>query len=61
MPGTTCRDVARVFTPEQCREPLLPNELPSRPRKKIGADLFELNGHSFIIMVDYWSNLKLQC
>ncbi len=49
---STCQ----TFTPEQCREPLLPHELPSRPWEKIGADLFELDGRSYIIMVDYWSN-----
>ena len=49
---STCQ----TFTPEQCREPLLPHELPSRPWEKIGADLFELNGQSYVIMVDYWTN-----
>ena len=42
----------QTFTPE----PRLTYELPSRPWEKIGADLFELNGQSYIIMIDYWSN-----
>ena len=49
---STCQ----TFAPQQCREPLQPHELTSRPWEKIGADLFELSGQTFIIMVDYWSN-----
>ena len=49
---STCQ----TFTPEQCREPLLPHELPSHPWEKMGADLSALNGQSYIIKVDSWSN-----
>ena len=45
---STCQ----IFTPEQCREPVPPHELPSCPWQKIGADLFESNGQSYINMVD---------
>ena len=46
----------QTFMPTQCREPLQPHELPSRPWEKVGGDLFELAGQTFLIMVDYWSN-----
>ncbi|RLJ22758.1 hypothetical protein DJ031_00290, partial [bacterium endosymbiont of Escarpia laminata] len=49
---STCQ----TFTPQQRSEPLHPHELPSRPWEKLGGDLFEFNGQSFIIIVDYWSN-----
>ena len=49
---STCQ----TFMPTQCREPLQPHELPSRPWEKVGGDLFELAGQTFLIMVDYWSN-----
>ena len=36
-------------------EPAIPSELPDRPWQKVGADLFELKGESFLIVIDYFS------
>lgn len=36
-------------------EPLRPTELPNRPWKQLGLDLFELHGKMYLIVVDYFS------
>ena len=38
------------------KEPLLPHPAPSRPWERVGADLCELNGRHYLILVDYYSN-----
>ena len=35
------------------KEPMIPHELPDRPWQKIGVDLFELEGHKYVLLVDY--------
>ena len=36
-------------------EPLIPTELPRRPWQKLGSDLFEYKGATYILVVDYFS------
>ena len=48
-----CNTCAK-FRPHQ-REPLLAASFPSRPWEKVGADLFDLNGKTYIAIVDYYS------
>ena len=50
----TCRDCCEN-KPKQRSEPLKPTELPNRPWQKLGADLFQLKGKDFIVVVDYYS------
>jgi transposase InsO family protein len=38
------------------KEPLLPHSTPDRPWEKVGIDLCEFRGHSYLVMVDYYSN-----
>ena len=40
----------------QCKEPMLPHEIPDRPWSKLGADLFELHHENYLLLVDYYSN-----
>ena len=37
------------------KEPLLPHDIPERPWAKVGSDLFEIEGKTFIVIVDYYS------
>ena len=41
----------RVNSPE----PAIPSELPDRPWQKIAADLFEVKGQPYILIIDYFS------
>ena len=36
-------------------EPMIPSTLPQRPWEKIGNDLFELKGKSYLLLIDYFS------
>ena len=36
-------------------EPMIPSTLPQRPWEKIGTDLFEFKGKSYLLLVDYFS------
>lgn len=44
----------RKFT-NQRSEPLIPTALPDLPWQRVGTDLFELKGHSYLLIVDYYS------
>jgi len=41
--------------PQQPKEPMIMHEKPSSPWQKIGIDLFEIKGHDYLIMSDYYS------
>lgn len=41
--------------PQNHKELLIPHEVPELPWLKIGADIFELHGQSYLLMVDYMS------
>ena len=36
-------------------EPMIPSQLPDRPWQKVGTDLFELKGQSYLVVIDYFS------
>ena len=46
---------------ENQKELLLPHEVPQRPWQKLGADIFELNSNSYIVVVDYYSKYPELC
>ena len=46
---------------ENQKEPLLPHEVPQRPWQKLGADIFEQNSYSYIVVVDYYPKYPELC
>jgi hypothetical protein len=45
-----CQEYARANT----KEPLIPHEIPDGPWKKLGTDLFEFEGHTYLLIADYF-------
>lgn len=59
-----CKDIENtVASCETCatyqrqnqKEPLIPHPVPERPWSKLGADIFEFEGRSYLLIVDYYS------
>ena len=48
-----CPTCAKVHSPQ--KEPMIPTELPDYPWQKIGTDLFQLKGATYLVVVDYFS------
>ena len=46
---------------ENQKEPLLPHEVHQRPWQKLGADIFELNSKSYLLVVVYYSKYPELC
>ena len=42
--------------PANRKEPLLQHEVGTAPWEKIGCDLFEIKGRTYLIVIDYFSN-----
>jgi len=51
-----CCRVCREFKPNQCRQPMMSHPVPNRPWSKVSADIFLLDGSSYLIMVDHYSD-----
>ena len=49
-------DVCLAHRHTPCKEPLLQHKFPYRPWSKGGIDLCEFQGHTLLVMVDYYSN-----
>ena len=49
--------VCNMHIQEQCKEPMVPHDVPGRHWAKVGADLFELQGQLYLLLVDYFYNL----
>ena len=44
-----------TYTQNDSKEPMVPHEVPHRPWSKIGGDIFEFGGKSYLVIVDYYS------
>lgn len=47
--------VCQTKRSSQSREPLKSTPMPDRPWQKVGADLFDFRGKTYIVMIDYYS------
>ena len=52
---STC-EACREYERSQTKETLKSHQMPSRPWQYVGADLFELEGKSYLVMSDYFSD-----
>ena len=44
------------YVNEQPQEPMKSHTIPTWPWSKISADLFQLNGNNYLVMVDHYSD-----
>ena len=51
---TNC-NICNMYQKRNTKEPLLSHETPLRPWSRVGTDIFELNGQSYLTLVDYYS------
>ena len=47
--------VCQKFMPAQAPEPLLPHDIPNKPWSVVGTDLFQFQGHQYLIIADYYT------
>nr|XP_022298450.1 uncharacterized protein K02A2.6-like [Crassostrea virginica] len=47
--------VCKEYRNSNCKEPLRPQEIPSRPWAKVAADMFQIKGSEYHLCVDYYS------
>ncbi|KAK9685727.1 Integrase core domain [Popillia japonica] len=43
------------YAKSNTKEPMIPHDIIKQPWQKVGIDLYELNGHVYLIIVDYYS------
>ena len=53
--------VCAKFRKANQREPLIPHEIPALPWQKVGADIFDFGGKTYLIIVDYFSKFPEVC
>uniref|UniRef100_A0A674NW69 Gypsy retrotransposon integrase-like protein 1 n=1 Tax=Takifugu rubripes TaxID=31033 RepID=A0A674NW69_TAKRU len=53
---TASCELCRIYRPKQQAEPLMTHPVPHRPYYKVGTDLFDWDGKSYIVVTDYFSN-----
>ncbi|XP_023806683.1 uncharacterized protein K02A2.6-like [Oryzias latipes] len=53
---TASCELCCTYRPRQQAEPLMSHPVPHRPYYKVGTDLFDCNGKSYVVVTDYFSN-----
>ena len=48
---STC-SICNTYLRSNTKEPMIPHDVPN---SQVGADLFQLNGHQYLLLVDYYS------
>ena len=51
----TCKE----FASANSHEPLLPHDIPNSPWRKLGTDLFKIEGRNFLLIADYFSKYPI--
>ena len=51
---STC-SICNTYLRSNTKKPMIPHDVPNRPWSQVGADLFQLNGHQYLLLVDYCS------
>lgn len=49
--------VCLEYSKSQQREPLISHDLSSRPWQYVGTDLFKFQGHTYLLVADYYSKM----
>ena len=49
-------ETCNIHQSSQTKEPIMQHHIPSKPWLKLGADLFNLNGREYLLVIDYYSN-----
>ena len=52
-------ETCQCFHPCQPHAPLKAMEPPTRPWQRAGSDLFKFDGHDYLVITDYYSNLLI--
>ena len=52
-------DVYNKYQAGQPKLPVMQPGLPTRPRKKLGTDIFEFKGNKYLMIVDYYSRFPV--
>ena len=52
---STC-EICREYERSQAKETLMSHEIPTRPRQRVAADLFEHAGRTYLVTTDYFSD-----
>ena len=48
-------EICKKFVTSNCKKPMVPHDIPTRPWKKIGIDYFTFLNQDYLLMVDYFS------
>ena len=51
---STC-SVCNTYLRRNIKEPMIPQEVPSRPWAQVSGDLFEIKGQHYLLLIDYYS------
>ena len=52
-------DACQETRPANNKEPLIPHEIPQAPWKKLGTDIFEINGKHYLLIADYMTKYPI--
>lgn len=51
---SNCR-ICEKYRPKNCKEPMIPHQIPDKPFLKVATDIFDYGGKSFMVLADYFT------